>query len=138
MRELGDLQREFNRFFEGFGMPVKAGEGPVAWNPAVDIYEDGSSYVVKAELPGMSKDDVEIQLNEKTLTLRGERKLEKEVKEDSFHLVERSYGRFLRTFMLPTAVEGDKISATFKEGVLQIVLPKAEEAKAKIIDIHAE
>jgi HSP20 family protein len=134
-RELSSLQGEMNRLFEGFGRRPPTAETPTLWSPAVDVYEDEHNIVFKAELPGMNKDDIEVLFENGLLTLKGERKLEKEVKEENYHQVERSYGRFVRSFTVPAAVEAEKIAANFKEGLLEVVLPKAEEAKPKTIAV---
>jgi HSP20 family protein len=136
-RELGTLQEEMNRLFEGFtrrNLPTEAG---AVWSPVADIIEDENNYVLKAELPGFKKEEVEVQIENRTLTLRGERKLEKEVKEETYHQIERSYGRFVRSFTLPTSIEAEKITAEFKDGVLQVVMPKAEGAKPKLIPVSS-
>ena len=134
-REMTKLQDEINKAFDVVGRRFLPSETNAVWTPAVDLFEDEGTYVLKAELPGMSKEDIELQLENRTLTLRGERKMEKEVKEEAYHQLERSYGRFVRTFTLPTAVEERKITANFKEGVLEVIVPKAEDAKPKLIAI---
>jgi HSP20 family protein len=134
-REMTKLQEEINRAFEGVGRRFMPGETNAMWTPAVDLFEDEGSYVLKAELPGLAKEDIELQLENRTLTLRGERKMEKEIKEENYHQLERNYGRFVRAFTLPTAVEEGKITANFKEGILEVVVPKAEDAKPKLISI---
>jgi HSP20 family protein len=131
-------QRELDRFFREAFSPV-FGEGEVStrtWAPPVDIYENGDSLVLKAELPGVNPDDVEIRVEDNTLYLKGERKFEKEVKEQNYHRVERSYGTFTRTFSLPNSVDADKVGATYKDGVLTLTMPKKEEAKPKTIKIN--
>jgi HSP20 family protein len=115
-------------------------EGPsstTAWNPAVDIFENENEIVIKAELPGMEAKDIELGLENNVLMLKGERRFEKETKEENYHRVEREYGRFSRSFALPVAVKEDKITAEFKNGLLRVVLPKKEELKAKTINIAA-
>jgi HSP20 family protein len=108
-----------------------------AWMPAVDIYTTGEhELVIKAEIPGMSKDDLDITVENFTLTLRGEKKAEQTVKDDQFHRVERSYGTFTRSFALPHTVDTDKVAAEYKEGVLTIRLPQREEAKPKQIKVN--
>jgi HSP20 family protein len=134
-REVATLQQDMNKLLEGFTSRLSPTETNAVWSPVVDIYEDEGSYVLKAELPGLTKDDLELSLENRTLTLRGERKMEKDVKEENYHQIERSYGRFVRTFTLPTFVDQDKITADFKEGILEVVLPKAEDAKPKVIAI---
>jgi len=117
------------RFFGEEGL--KSG----AWVPAVDIYETDQNIVLKAELPGVDPKDVEATVHEGTLYLKGERKYEKEVKEEHYHHIERAYGSFSRSFTLPASVDADKVQAEFKDGVLTLTLPKKEEAKAKKIKI---
>jgi len=102
----------------------------------VDIYETDENLVLKAELPGINPDSVEIRVEDNTLYLKGERKFEKEVKEQNYHRVERSYGAFTRTFSLPGSIDADKVAANFKDGVLTLTMPKKEEAKPKTIKIN--
>ena len=133
--------------FREFNMPARLGsffgkefETPVAattWNPLVDIFENDNELVIKAELPGMNAKDIEVRLENNVLTLKGERHFEKEAKEENYHRIEREYGNFVRTFALPTAVDGDKVTAEYKDGVLKVVLPKKEETKPKPIKIAA-
>src|ERR1035441_2835119 len=115
------------------------GEGEVStrtWAPPVDIYENGDNLVLKAELPGVNPEEVEIRVEDNTLYLKGERKFEKEVKEQNYHRVERSYGTFTRTFSLPNSIDADKVGANYKDGVLTLTMPKKEEAKPKTIKIN--
>jgi HSP20 family protein len=131
-------QREFDRLFREAFSPALA-EGEVStrtWAPPVDIYENGENLVLKAELPGINPDDVEIRVEDNTLYLKGERKFEKEVKEQNYHRVERSYGTFTRTFSLPNSIDSDKVAANYKDGVLTLTMPKKEEAKPKTIKIN--
>jgi HSP20 family protein len=107
-----------------------------SWAPAVDIYEQGGNIVLKAEIPGVDSKDVDIRVENNTLTLKGERKLDQEIERDNYHRVERTYGTFTRSFTLPNVVDTDKIKADFKDGVLRLVLPTREEAKPKQIQIH--
>ena len=101
------------------------------WAPLVDISEDGKEYLIKAELPDMKKDDIEITVENNTLTLRGEKKMDSAIKEECCHRIERTYGAFSRSFSLPTTVDTTKVSADYKNGVLTIKLPVREEAKPK-------
>jgi len=131
-------QNQFERFLRDAFSPV-SGEGEVStrtWAPPVDIYENGDNLVLKAELPGFNPDDVEIRVEDNTLYLKGERKFEKDVKEQNYHRVERSYGTFTRTFSLPNSVDADKVTANYKDGVLTLTMPKREEAKPKTIKIN--
>jgi HSP20 family protein len=99
--------------------------------PSVDIFEESDDVVVKAELPGMKKEDIEVSVTNSTMTISGEKKQEEKVERKNYHRVERSYGSFTRSFRLPTEVQMDKAKANYKEGVLEIRMPKSEEAKAK-------
>lgn len=120
-------------FFNGEGSSEQMSAR--SWSPAVDIRETEDSYLVHAELPGLSKDDIEITLEENILKLSGERRFEKDVKEEEYHRVERSYGAFTRAFSLPSRVDSTNVQAAFTNGVLTITVPKVEEAKPRKIDI---
>lgn len=136
-----NIQREINRAFDGFFRRDTWDEDnlvPTSWSPSVDVAERNDEYVVKVELPGVSKDDVKITMQDNVLTIRGEKKEEKETKESSYHRVERSYGSFQRFFTLPTTVKSDKVDASYKDGILTISLPKAEEAKPKQIEVKVK
>ena len=122
----------FSRFWGEGGEPTQTG-----WLPAVDVYETDHNVVMKAELPGVDPKNVEIRVEDGTLYLKGERKFEKEVKDDNYHRVERSYGSFARSFGLPSSVDSEKGTAEYKDGVLTLTLPKKEEAKPKTIKILA-
>ena len=138
LRDLLASQREFDRLFREAFSPAQS-EGELStrtWAPPVDIYENGDSLVLKAELPGINPDDVEIRVEDNTLYLKGERKFEKEVKEQNYHRVERSYGTFTRSLSLPNSIDADKVAANFKDGVLTLTMPKKEEAKPKTIKIN--
>jgi HSP20 family protein len=113
------------------------GLGKGVWMPAVDIYETKDAVCVRAELPGVDKEAVSVEVKDGVLALRGERKFEKEVKEENYHRVERSYGTFHRSFSLPSSVDGERVTARMKDGVLEVTLPKREEAKPKQIKISA-
>jgi len=105
------------------------------WVPQVDVAETKDEIIIRAEVPGMTKEDITVTLQDNVLTLRGEKKQEKTEKEVAFHRMERSYGSFVRSFTLPTLVQADKVKATYKDGVLTITLPKAEEVKPKEISV---
>ena len=128
-----DVDRLFDGFFDRSLFRIPAEDRK--WNPAVDIRETENEYTVLAELPGLDKDNVKISYEDGIVTLRGEKKLEKEDKRKNYHRVERSYGTFERSFRLPASVEVDKIKASFKDGVLNLQLPKTENAKPKEIPI---
>jgi HSP20 family protein len=133
-----NMQREINRMFDSFfrgGIQDDGNLFPTVWSPAVDVVEHEGDYLVKLELPGVSKDDVRITVQDNILTIRGEKKAEMEAKESSYHRVERSYGSFQRSFTLPTTVKSEKVEASYKDGILTIHLPKAEEAKPKQIQV---
>ena len=106
--------------------------------PAVDLFEEKDEIVVKAELPGIEKDHVEVNLSDHLLTIKGEKKKEEEVKEENYYRSERSYGSFVRTVELPKDVHADKVKASFKNGILEVRMPKTEEAKAKEIKVKVE
>lgn len=136
-----NMQREINKMFDNFfhGGTVDDGSfGTSLWTPAVDVAEHEDAYQVKVELPGVSKDDVKITMQDNILTIRGEKKQEKESKSSNYHRVERSYGSFQRSFTLPTSVKHDRIEASYKDGILTIALPKAEEAKPKQIEVKVK
>jgi HSP20 family protein len=128
------MNRMFDQFFRG-GTGEEAGWGVRTWTPPVDLYETDDALILKAELPGVSKDDVSIEIHQNTLVLRGERKHEAEVKEDRYHRVERAYGSFQRSFMLPTLVDQEHVHASYHDGVLELRLPKSEAAKPKRVAI---
>ena len=107
-----------------------------AWSPAVDIYEVEGALMLKAELPDMRREDIDVSVENNTLTIRGERKLGNEIKQENFHRVERAYGSFVRSFSLPTTVDTTKIGADYKNGVLTIKLPLREESKPRTINIE--
>src|SRR6185369_8237521 len=133
-RDLNVLQDRMNRLFEDAGRGWRGNEEPAAtttWSPAVDIFETEGEIVVKAELPGIDRKDIALNLEKNVLTLRGERRFAKEAKEDNYHRIERSYGAFSRAFSIPTTVDEEKINADYKDGVLKIVLPKKEQVKPK-------
>ncbi len=143
--ELTSLQDRFNQFFNqplaGFRDLVPKVEQPLMtanFVPPVDVYEDEQFITLKAELPGIEEKDVEITVENNVLTFTGERKMEKEEKQENFHRVERSYGRFVRSFTLPNTVDPENIKAEFNNGLLKIVLTKREEAKPKKITIGVE
>ncbi len=138
-REMPTLPGRFNRFFDDPFFRVGPMEDDAVmdmWNPAVDLYEKDDHYMIKAELPGVNKDDIKIDLKDRLLTLSGERTYDNEVNEENYHRREMSYGKFQRAFTLPADVDSDKIKAEFKDGVLQIEVPKPEEKKAKQVTIH--
>jgi HSP20 family protein len=139
-RDMVSIQDEMNKLFDDFlGRPLMRTEwSEGVWNPSVDISETKDNVLIKAEMPGLNKEDVKISMQDNMLTLTGEKKQEKEEKETNYHRIERSYGAFSRSFSLPTSVKSDKIRATYKDGILSITLPKTEEVKPKEIPISIE
>ncbi len=136
-REMMALEDRLNRLFQrGLG-PVREQESLQAWAPPVDIYENEKEIVLKADLPEVKPEDVDIRMENNILTLRGERRFEKDVKEENYHRVERNYGSFRRTFTLPATVDADNIDARYENGVLRVILPKREEARPKQIRVKA-
>ena len=135
-RDVTTLQDRINRLFSE-SLPRWGGEEGTwgSWVPAVDIYEKEDNLVLKAELPGMSEKEIDIRVENGVLTLSGERKRESEFKDENVHRTERYYGSFTRTFALPTTVDAEKIRASYKNGILELVLPKAEAARPKRIEI---
>jgi len=137
LRELTSLQSEMNRLFNtAFDTPSGA-SGPVLrrWSPAMDLVESGDHFVLRADLPGMSEEDIQIELEDGTLTVSGERRDEHEERQEGFHRVERSFGAFSRSLTLPKGVDADAVSAKFDRGVLEIRIPKPEERKPRRISI---
>jgi len=137
LRDLETLSGRLNRLFDRsvFGETGREGQVFGDWAPAVDVEETDKEYVVKADLPDIKRDDVKIGIEDGILTVEGERKQEKEEKGKKFHRIERSYGKFVRRLALPTDVDQGKVTATFKEGVLQVQLPKAATAKPRSVDV---
>ena len=135
VRDLLNVQDQMNRLFNAFGDTFETSLERSAWDPAVDISETSDDYQIAAELPGLDKDDVKVSYEEGVLTLRGEKKQEKEHKGKNYHRVERSYGAFERSFRLPARIDVSKIEANFKDGILKLRLPKVEEARPKEIPI---
>jgi HSP20 family protein len=136
-RELWNMRRVMNRFVdEAFDRQV-SGWTPEEWGLALDVSETADQFLVKASIPGINPDDLEITFNNDVLTIKGEMQSEEESDESRYHLRERRYGRFARSLTLPTKVEADKISANYEAGVLTLSLPKAEEVKPKRIAIQA-
>ena len=136
-RDLNMLQDRMNRLFEDANRNWKSDEpaSTTTWSPAVDIFETESEIVVKAEVPGMERKDITLNLENNVLTLKGERRFLKEAKEENYHRIERSYGGFSRAFSIPATVDEEKIRADYQDGVLKIVLPKKEQLRPKQIKI---
>lgn len=135
-RNWNTLQEQVNRLFEDSFARSRSGQAELAsWAPAVDIYETENELVVKADLPDMQEKDIDVRVENNTLTVRGERKFNNEVNEDNYLRVERTYGAFTRSFSLPNTVNTEGIRAEYKNGVLSVRMPKREETKPKQIKI---
>ncbi|MDH5666441.1 MAG: Hsp20/alpha crystallin family protein [Nitrospira sp.] len=137
-RELEDMSERLNRVFARPALRTPGGKEHLTvadWIPTVDISETDQSYLIKAELPEVKKEDVKVRVEDGVLTLSGERRQEKEEKGKKYHRVERSYGSFVRSFALPESVDESGVKAEYKDGVLNLHLPKAEKAKPKAIEV---
>jgi HSP20 family protein len=141
VRELNSLQHEMNRLFSAFfdtpGVGAGDGEsGPVTrWLPAMDLIETDNEFVLRADLPGLSEDDINVELEGNVLTISGERKAEHEARKDGFYRLERAYGKFQRSLTLPEGVDGDNVTANFDRGVLEVRIPKPAERKPHHVTI---
>ena len=137
-RELEEVSDRLNRMFaRPTARPANGKETMIVadWTPSVDISETEGEYQIKAEIPDVKKEDVKVTVEDGVLTIQGERKYEKEEKGKKYHRIERSYGSFVRTFSLPDVIEEEKVKAEFKDGVLNLHLPKSEKAKPKAIEV---
>ena len=137
--EMWDLRNRINRTFGGTMFPVARDQEELSlscWNPAVDIYQEENNIVITAELPGVDKEHLTVDVKERVLTLKGERSGDNEVNKEHFYRRERVYGTFERAFTLPAEVDPDKIQADFKDGVLKINVPRSEKEQPKQITIH--
>jgi len=133
--DLVSLRDDMDQLFETFfGQHSEDRKG--FWTPILDIEESNGNIVVKAEIPGMEKDEIKVSVRNNMLSISGERKQEIETKDKTFHRIERSYGKFSRTITLPSEVDADKIKAAYKDGVLNITLPKPESMKPKQIEVE--
>ncbi|RKY42885.1 MAG: Hsp20/alpha crystallin family protein [Candidatus Makaraimicrobium thalassicum] len=137
-RDLEAIQNEMNRMFDSSlvrwgGRDSGLLEG--AWSPAIDVYDSKDNVMVKADVPGMKKDEIDVSVHGDTLIIKGEKKQEKETKEKDFVRTERFYGAFNRALRLPATIDAAKVSASYKNGVLELVLPKKEESKPKQLKI---
>ncbi len=136
--ELEALQREMNRLFD-LSYSGKSGQDTSLlagnWSPAIDVYDSKDNLLVKAEIPGLSKDEIHVSIQDDQLVIQGEKKQDQEVKEENFYKTERFYGSFYRSVQLPSAIEADKVNAKYEDGVLSLTLPKKEEAKPKQITV---
>jgi len=140
-REMELLQKEMNRLFD-FSLAHSPNEYPALlggqWSPAVDIHDAKDNFLVKVDLPGLKKEDIDVSVEEDTLIIRGEKKRDNEIKEDNYYRSERFYGTFCRQLTLPASVDSAKVEASYKDGVLKLVLPKKEEAKPKQIKVDVK
>ncbi len=130
LRDLTSFRDDFNRL-----VSRTFGDGERTWTPAVDVIETGDSVVLKAELPGLTAEDVDVEVDENVLTISGEREFRDEVEDGRYHRIERSYGRFSRSLTLPQGIKADAVSATFTDGVLQVTVPKADEVRPRKVTI---
>jgi HSP20 family protein len=140
-RDLVGLQERMNRLFEDSLSRSKTTDQEMAmgaWTPPVDIFETPELVILRADLPGIDQKDIDLRIENATLTLRGERKFLKEAKDEDYHRIERSYGNFSRSFQLPGSIDQTKISAVHKDGVLEVHLPKREDTKPKQIKVDVK
>ena len=143
MREAADLANEFDRMLEypllrgRWGLPLRTTEIVGSWNLALDVAEQGDVFTVKASLPGLSPDDLNVTLEDNVLTIQGEVKEDETIEENSYHIRERRYGSFSRSVRFPVPVQGDKVEANYENGVLTLSIPKAEAVKPKRIAVKA-
>ena len=129
---LRDLEDQFGRLLDEF---VDGGAAR-PWSPAIDLTETDDSYTLEADLPGLNKDDIELVVVDNLVTIKGERKQEREARREGYHRFERQYGSFTRSFEIPGGFKGDGVSASFENGVLRVTLPKREEMKPKQIEVN--
>jgi HSP20 family protein len=142
IRELEEMQKRLSSLL-GRRWPLLRDSGEeeftvTEWSPPVDIAEDDKEYTVKAELPGLNKENIKVSVEGGVLSIAGERNVEKEEKNKKYHRIERSYGSFTRSFTLPDDASGEKVSAEFKDGVLKVHLPKEEKAKSKSVEVKID
>lgn len=136
-KELSALREEIDRLFDSFfGRVPQVAERETTWTPAINLEETQNEYIVHAELPGLKKEDIKVHVSEDSVTISGERKVEREEKGRTYHRVEMAYGKFQRTIYLPGEVIPDKAKASYKDGILTITIPKSETAKPKEIEIE--
>lgn len=138
IREMMGLSDRLNRMFEEMSGFNADNQITGSWTPAVDVYESENAIEIKADLPGMTEKDIDVSVENNTLTIKGERQFENEEKRENYHRVERQYGSFYRSFQLPNTVDVSKINANFKNGILELALPKREETKPKKISINVK
>ncbi len=134
-KDMVRLRTDMDRIFDEMISKREGENGSGVWLPLLDVSETEDNLRVKAEIPGVSKDDINLSINNNVLTIKGEKKMEKEIEGEDYHRIERIYGNFYRSIELPVLVKSDSIEATFKDGVLEVVLPKVDEVKPKEIAI---
>lgn len=137
-RELEDVSNRLNRIFGRSTARAESGQEMLAvadWSPSIDISETDAAYLIKAEIPGVKKEDVKVTIQDGMLTIQGERKMEKEEKGKKFHRVERSYGSFVRSFRIPDNADENSVKAEFKDRMLNVTLAKSAKAKAKSVNV---
>ena len=144
-RELLNVEREFNKLFNTFNSRFGFDDSSMnedlenaVWSPLTDISENKDQYILKLDLPGVSKENLKLNFHDGELIISGERKQEKEDKDSKYHRIERTYGKYFRSFTLPQTIQADKINAEFKDGQLTITVPKSEEAKPKELEIKVK
>jgi len=140
IREFSVFQNQMNRLFEdamGTWLGESNGRGNTNWVPLADIYENDNDLIAKVELPGVDPKMVDVRVENNVLTIRGERPFDQKVAQENYHRLERSFGTFSRSFALPTTIDADKIHAEYRDGILNLRLPKSERAKPKRIQIAA-
>jgi HSP20 family protein len=139
-REMEDMERRFDEIFGRPTLPSLWWRLPeeMSWVPALDVFEKENKLVVKAEIPGMKEEDIDVSVVDNTLTIKGERNAETEVKDEDYYRCERSYGSFFRSVPLPSAVDASKIEANYEDGVLEVTLPKTAAAKRKKVKVAAK
>ena len=141
LRDMEDMERRFDELFSRQLLPATWRHLPLevkGWAPAIEVFEKGDKFVIKAEVPGMTEEDIDVSVVGDTLSIRGERKAESEVNDDDYYCCERSYGSFLRSIALPSTVDTKKIEASYDNGVLEVTLPKAAEVKPKKVPVSAK
>jgi HSP20 family protein len=131
----GDMNRLFDTFFQGRGLGGGAGNGSRRWIPPMDLAETDEHFVVRADLPGLDRDDLEIEVKDRVLTISGEREAEHEDRKEGYHRVERSFGRFSRSLDLPEGIDASAVTADFERGVLEVRIPKPEERQPTKVQI---
>jgi len=138
-RDLESLQEDVNRLFQDrFSGPRKSLSPERPWAPVVDVIEDEDAIIVRTELAGMKKEDIDIEFTGDTLTIKGERKFENEERKENFVRVERTYGQFQRSFTIGVPIKSDQVKASYKDGILEITIPKSEEIKPKKVEVAVE